>query len=137
MGNSRLNVILNGRRSLRPPSEMPAILVFATNPAVLRYASEILKAVFQLEVHAFSSLGALQDETVNAQAVILGPEFLESAGEVRQRFPQSFILGITDWCNEVPKEFHRWGDQIRDLATPFGELLDSWKPEVQEEKSEG
>lgn len=113
---------------------MPAILVFATNPAVLRYAGEILTSMFKLEVLVFSSLGGLTDEQVNAQAVILGPEFLHYAGELRRRYPKSFILGVADWCNEVPRDFHRWGNQLRDLATPFGELLDAWMPQEQEER---
>lgn len=116
---------------------MPTILVFATNPAVLRYASEILKSMFQLEVMVFSSLGAPADEGFNAQAVILGPQFLDQAGEVRRRYPQSFILGIADWCHDVPSDFHRWGNQLKDLATPFAELLETWRPQGQEEKRLG
>ncbi len=137
MGNSPSSEIRNGSRWRRPLNSMQAILVFATNPAVLRYASELLTTVFKMEVRVFSSLCSLSEEGLEVQAVILGPQFLSQVSEVRERFPDSFILGIADWCHDVPGDFHRWGNQIKDLATPFAELLDSWKPELQEQNSEG
>lgn len=115
---------------------MAPVLVFATNPAILRYAQEALSATLKLEVLVFNSLCSVQDECSNAGAVILGPQFLAEVSKVRARFPQSFILGISDWSQEVPADFHQWGNQLRDLATPFVELLDSWIHPAQEQEPE-
>lgn len=102
------------------------VLVIDDTLGELRFVQQLLEQLERVgEVMVADFPQEVEGDSFVPDVLIVGPRWLASAREFRERFPGCYMVGRCPWQGELEGEFFPWGNSLREPSLPITSLIPS------------
>ncbi len=99
------------------------VMVIDDSLGDLRFVRQLLETIDGVASVLVAAAPLDQDAEFEPDVVIVGPRWLNWARNLRETYPECFIIGRCPWQGELEGEFFPWGNQLREPSIPLPNLL--------------